>query len=269
MKSKIAKIIAFFAAVFGILGFLLYLNKVEEDVALESNLKNVAVAKMYIPKYAVIKPEMIRIQQVPVKYLQPGAVTSIKELLSQERNKQYVTLVPVMEGEMILSTKISMPGQNTGLSVVIPSGKRAISVPISTDTDVSLIKPGNKIDLISTFADKSVYLLQNLVVLSVGNSIIGELENEGRKSKSVLGSISDMATGGGMNITLAVTPMEALKIAYARGKCDFNVVLRNAVDDTVNKVTPIGNNNLLDEKVKFKDSVEVIRGVDRIKEFFK
>ncbi len=210
---------------------------------------------------------MLKIDQVPSKYLQPKSISSIKELFDKNSKPKFVTLVPIMENEAILSTKLTIPGKETGLAVVIAQGKRAISIPVADDTSVSgLIKPGNRVDLIATFENKSVYLLQNLLVLSVGDKIVGELADKEEGSK---GMLSDMAEGmGGNSITLAVTPKEALKIAFAKDKCTFNLVLRSPIDTTVENVSPVNQGNLLGPVKSTKSSIEIYKGVDSIRESY-
>ncbi len=266
MKKKTAIIIAIFSGILGVFLIMSYISKVEEEAALESNMKNVIVAKEYIPKYSFITPNMVKIIQIPSKYLQPGSISSIKELIDKNNKPKFVTLVPIRRGEVILTTKLTIPGRDTGLSVVIPMDKRAISIPISPETGIEgLIKPGNRVDLIATFENKSVFLLQNLLVLSVGNRIIGEIEKEEKKRGLFPGFGEGMI--GGNNITLAVTPTEALKIAYARDKCNFSIVLRSATDNKIVKVSPITKDNLLERKAKKREEIKIYRGTQSIREF--
>ncbi len=264
MKSKTAIIIAIFSAILGVFLVMSYITSIEEETALDSNIKNVVVAKKNIPQYSLITSDMLKIKQIPSKYLQPKSISSTKELFDKNAKPKFVTLVPIMENESILSTKLTIPGKETGLAVVISQGKRAISIPVADDTSVSgLIKPGNRVDLIATFEDKSAYLLQNLLVLSVGNKIVGELADKEEESGGIL---ADMTEGmGGNSITLAVTPREALKIAFARDKCTFNLVLRSPIDTAVENTPPINQRNLLGP-AKAKSSIEIYKGVESIKE---
>ncbi len=255
MKSKTAIIIAIFSALLGSFLLMSYITKIEEETALDANIKNVVIAKKYITKYTLITSDMLKISQVPVKYMQPGSISSIKELFDKHGKPEFVSVVPIRENESILSTKLATPGRETGLSVVIPSGMRAISIPVEDETSVpGLMKPGNRVDLISNFKDKSVYLLQNLLVLSVGSRIIGAIDKK-EKNKSILSELS-----GGMgdgSITLAVTQKEALKIAYARDKCTFNIVFRNPVDNEIETVGPVNEKNLIGTPDKQRSKIHI------------
>ena len=97
-----------------------------------------------------------------------------------------------------------------------------------------------------------------MLVLSVGDNIIGMLDKK-KKDESILSEMSDRMHGD--SITLAVTPKEALKIAFAGDKCTFNIVFRSTVDTKIEEVSAIGYKNLLGTPIKPKPKVDVYRGV--------
>ncbi len=267
MKSRTAVIISVFIAILFVFLLLGYIAKIEEKAALDKDLKSVVVAKKNITKYSLLTPDMVKVMQMPSKYIQPGSITYVKGLVDEDNNPRFVTLIPIIEDEAITTTKLSLPG-GTGLSMVIPNGQRAITIPVTSGISSSgLIRPGNKIDLIATFDEKSVFFLQDLLILSVGSKIIGEPEVKPSKKKAFLSGLTGGGSGGG-TITVAVTPKQALKISFARGKCLFNIVLRNAADSEQVKETPITKNNLLGGTVKFKksDGIEIYRGLEIFKQ---
>lgn len=267
MKSKTAILIAVISALLGVFFIISYISEIEEKSALDADPKSVLVAKKYIPAYSLVTLDMVRVSQVPSRYLQPGSITSTREIVDKKGNAKFITIVPIMENEVLLSTKFILPSSETGLAVVVPLGQRAISISVNDETSLSgLIKPGNRVDLIGNFEDKSVYLLQNLLVLSVDTRIIGEHEKEGGK-KGFLEKMGEAV--GGSTISLAVTPEQALKISYAKEKCSFNVVLRNMLDSGVEKVGAIDANNLLEIRVKPIGSIKVYKGVESLNEFLK
>lgn len=269
MSKKITIIIALFSALIGVFIILGYITKVEEEASLEANLVPVIVAKKYIPKYSIISPDMVRIEMIPSKYIQPGSLSSIKELVDNKGTPRFVTTVPILEDEIILTTKLSIPGRATGLSVVVPKGKRAIVIPVGeASLSSGLIKPGDRIDLIATFEDKSVILLQNLVVLSVGEKILGESKKV-RERKRGLVDIPISTSGGVQAISLAVTPTEALKISFARDKCSFNIVLRNNLDNEIVKIPPVNRANLIGTPVTPKKEITIYEGDRIIREFLR
>jgi len=263
MKNKITIIIAIFSAILGVFLVMTYITSIEEEVAIDSNVKSVVAAKKNIPQYSLVTPDMLKIVQVPAKYMQPKSIVNIKELLDQNDNPKFVTLVPIMEDEVILLTKLTIPGKETGLAVVIASGQRAISIPVDDATISGLLMPGNRIDLIATFDNKSVYLLQNIMVLSVGDKIVGEVKHENKNKRGMLEEMAE--TMSGTSITLSVKPKEALKIAYAMDKCTFNIVLRSPVDNSVKPIFPVNEANLFGP-VRKKTDIEVIKGADSVRE---
>ncbi|MBN1898529.1 MAG: Flp pilus assembly protein CpaB [Spirochaetes bacterium] len=268
MSKKLSIIIAIFSALIAVFIIMGYITKVEEEAALDANLVTAVVAKKYISKFDLIQKDMVRIEKIPSKYLSPGSIRSTKELFDSQGRAKFITYVPILEDEVITSTKLTVPGGATGLSVVVPKGQRAIVIPVVEDAlSGGLIKPGDKIDLIASFEDKTVILLQNLMILSVGQKILGE-ELEKRKKQGGLDlGLGD--SGSLQSVTLAVTPEEALKISFARDKCRFNVALRNTLDNQIINIGAVNNNNLIGIPVSPKKSITIYEGGESIiKEFF-
>jgi len=255
VKRKNAIFISFFAGLLGLFLIIDYVNQIKEDYAIDSNLKNILIAKKYIPPYSIVTKEMVEISQIPAKYLPPKVITKVKELYYNKK-PHYVNLVPILKNEPILLSKLTILGENTGLAVVVEKGKRAISIPIENSSLSELILPGNKVDLIATFEDKSVYLLQNLLVLAVGKNILGN--NSKKEEKSIL---NDLDSDSENNITLAVLPEEALKIAYTKDKCVFHIVIRSSIDNDKLKINPITHNNLFYPASSKKDKIKIYKGI--------
>lgn len=273
MRNKTAIIIAIFFALLGIFLIRGYIAKLEEQAAIDQNMKSIVVAKVNIPQYALLTPDMVKIVQVPSKYMQPGSFSYVKGLVDENNNPRFVTLVSIAADEAVLTTKLSLPGGAAGLSSVVTPGYRAMTVPVSSGLSSSgLLKPGNRIDLISTFEDKSVFFLQDLLILSVGDNIIGTVPVKDKLGKSLITSFKESIVGESTGtITVAVSPEQALKISYAQGKCDFNVVLRNSRDNDITDLVPITKNNLLNIKVQVKkqEGIEILSGSDIIEQYLK
>ena len=61
-----------------------------------------------------------------------------------------MTLSPINRGEQVLQNKVIKPGPETGLSLQIAPGKRALSLPVDEVRGISrLLKPGDRIDIIT------------------------------------------------------------------------------------------------------------------------
>jgi pilus assembly protein CpaB len=189
---------------------------------------NVLAAKQYIDQGIIIDESMVEEKRVPKAFVQPLAISSVKELINNEGKKAFMTIVPVEKGEQVIKTKLFMLGLETGLSSVIPSGKRAVTLACDRGDTMGILKPGNRVDVIGVFDNEDKTILQNILVLSVGNSFFGTDSLNGITKPAP--ALSEQAEGR-IPVSLAVTPSEAgfLLLAAEKGVIKFS--LRGMGDD--------------------------------------
>ncbi len=123
MKGKPAIIISL---LFGLLAWVfvwLYLTTRERELLEIADQRPVVVAATDILPGTAIEENMIAETQVPLKFLQPGAFSSIRDAVGQ------VPAVPIQEGGQITGT--SMTGVGRSLSTKIPRGRRAVSLAVT------------------------------------------------------------------------------------------------------------------------------------------
>lgn len=237
-----AIIMGLFAAIF----IALYLNSIEVTYKKGSQKVKVLTAKQYVDQGTIIDDSIIEEKLVPKDYIQPKAVSSIKELLNSEGRYIYFAIVPIEKGEQIITTKLSMLGLDTGVSAVIPTDKRAFTLALEKESISGIIKPGNRVDIIcileyedknSQIQEAAITLLQNVLVLSSGNSIIGALKPI-HTSKIDLSKdmMQESADTGSIPITFAVSPYEAELLAVASEKGSIKLSLRPIGDDKINEL---------------------------------
>ncbi len=152
---------------------------------------------------------------------------------------------PILNGEPITPRKIVRGGEGGYLSVVLSPGKRAMSVPVSSDTAVGgFILPGDRVDVLSTHdqpapggaAGKitvSETVLQNIRVLALDQSTAAE-----KDAKSIVATTA----------TLEVGPVEAETLARAKASGAIALALRAYTDlagpsGLAGRQTPQGDTN--------------------------
>ena len=144
-------------------------------------------------------------------------VSSFREVKALEGR---VVRSPVFMGEPILEPKLAPVGTKGGLSSVIQSGKRAISVKVNEVVGVAgFALPGSFVDVMVNVMDNkdkavSKIVLRRILVLAVAQ----EASRDETKPKVVNA------------VTLEVTPDEAEKIDLARSIGTLSLVLRNPLD---------------------------------------
>lgn len=249
-----------------------YLASLEQKYVSQGKMVKVLVAKDYIPHHCILEESMAEPAEVPQKYFQPSALSSFKELVSQQGRPLYMTVVPVMIGEQIVATKLTRLGKSAGLSLIIPEEMRAISLEVDDETGVSkLIKPGDRVDVICTFTyeqkdkvkSKSTLLSQNVLVLAVGKNMLEEFSESG-KEKTPSGEEDNLQT-----VTLALTPEQMLQVSYAKSIGRIQFALRPVGEIKILPVPEVTLGSILKEEsvnairtsAGAGDTTSIIRGI--------
>ena len=260
MKDRKVILIAAVCGVIAVLLIQTFLSNVEKKYKVGAEPVNVLVAKGYIPEGTLLTEYMVEIRRVPRNFLSPGALTDLSQLVNEQGMYVNATLVPILEGEQITSTKLTQPGKETGLSIIIPEGHRAVSVEITDVSGVAkLIKPGDHVDVIGTNefiikykpVIKTFLLFQNVLVLAVDQQIMGtvvvpEKQSEGEgKEAGMLGSSGEDTGERIPTITLALPPQDALKLVHLANSGKVRLALRPIGEKTVVPLKTIESEDLV------------------------
>lgn len=181
--------------------------------------KRVVVAASDIAEMETIDESKLEVIDQPQDFIQPEAVTEPEGAVGQ------VAAVPIKKGEQILQTKLLLPGPDTGLSMEVSPGKRAITIPIDDMRGVSkLLRPGDRIDIVAALdygkggdqRREVRTILQDVVVLATGLNVMNkiprrfELDANGRTINRINLSASTNFT----NITVEANPEDAQRLVY-------------------------------------------------------
>ncbi|MFH1640807.1 MAG: Flp pilus assembly protein CpaB [Candidatus Omnitrophota bacterium] len=250
LQKKFPLIIAIAFGVLAIILLNVYLKQKEADllVKVEKTLRSggtrtsggqtqqigvVLLAQKDIPAQTPITPADLMIKEIPVAYIQPGAVASLDQIIGQ------ISSVPISAGEQILSTKIAPPGKiSKTLSGITPEGKRAITTTIADFSSIAgLITPGDHVDVSAYITSppggsligieeagrpQLVSLFQDVIVLAVGGDF-GSMTAKKESAKAT----GTSATG---TVTLALNPQEAALLTFVQEHGKIKLVLRSLDD---------------------------------------
>lgn len=232
MRSPGAKFWTILTVAVGILtGVLVYtylsaLQAAKDD----SSMVNVVVARVRIPRDTKISPEMIRVSQIPSKYVHPMAVNDPQDVVDRYATQEF------WPGEPILKGQVASEKAANELPYKIPSGKRAITIAVNSVTGVAgHIKPGHYVDVLVSYQvserveDVRVStVLQKVLVLAVGSDL---QKKEGIQQAET--------------VTLAVRPEEAQMLFMAESVGRIKLVLRPAGEDGELRLPTIDRRSLL------------------------
>jgi pilus assembly protein CpaB len=197
----------------------------------------VVVAAVDIELGSRVNAQMLSTVDWPSGSMPSGAFKDIKSL------EDRVVKVGVLRGEAILEGKLAPVGTQGGLSAVIASGKRAMTVRVNDVVGVAgFALPGNYVDvMVNAQQDKgkgeqvsqiSKTVLEKVLVLAVAQ----EANRDDTKPKVVSA------------VTLELSLEDSEKLDLARSVGTLSLVLRNQMDKTTVATGGITKGQLFGEK---------------------
>jgi len=215
-----------------------------------TRMAQVYVARRTIEQGTLLNRDAVAVIQVPAQYLQPTAIGPDKEIFAEDGSSAFVTAAPISRGEHIMMSKLMDLGYKSGLSVVIPSEKRAIAITVN-EPIIQYIQTGDYVDLAIV---ASLYrrgerdarlrvlpLLENIQILAKGRDVFGLIQSSGRDQRAGLDSaiVGDRRGANDNVIAVAVNPTEIALIALAQQQGEILVLLRAMGDFGELKLSPL------------------------------
>jgi pilus assembly protein CpaB len=241
----------------------------------ETPTANVVVAAADLQLGAELKSGDLRTVPWPAGAVPQGSFSNPEELVGRG------LIMPVVQNEPFLPSKLASKEAGAGLPPVISPGFRALSVRVNDVIGVAgYVLPGTRVDVVATVNPTqqatdvtSKVILTNVLVLASGTKI--ERDVEGNKPIAVT------------VVTLLVNPAEAERLTLASTEGKIQLALRNPMDQTAPQTTGIrpaaligsgisapvrrvaANNSaprVVDVKPAPLPTVEIIRGDKRAQE---
>jgi len=227
MRNKRALLIALLLGGLAVLLMYVYTQKKINNIVGKYEPKKVVIAAKPIYQNTIIDESMLEYQLIPKPFVEPEAI------LSFERATNYVSAINMLPGEQITNQKLI--GMENRPAAAITGRKRAFTLSINEITGVGgHIRPGNFIDIVGIFktVDKktgfannaeAVTVMQNVKVLSVGRYYM--LESVPIPGKTKTQKRPDKINFS--NVTVEVTPRQAMKLALAQELGTISLTLRS------------------------------------------
>lgn len=224
MRSRM--IILAVAVVLGILAAFFgarYLSSARADITAEAEPVRVLVAAKDVPAGTaaddLIRQEFVKEMKVPRRYVTDGAISSVASIEGK------VLAVQLTKGEQLTAARFKL-AEEVGLSYSLPEGQVAISVPDNPSRGVSgFISPGDYVMVISSFDPGTLEeavtktLIKKARVLATGtetSQTVSPSAAPREKQGSLLQSSSSGSSGTIQTLTLAVSPTDAERLAFAQ-----------------------------------------------------
>jgi pilus assembly protein CpaB len=174
-------------------------------------------------------------EDVPLKFAEPNALGDLKSASGR------ITMIPVRAGSQITASIARLPSQEKGLSGVIPVGRRAFSVGLNQAEGVAgLLRPNDSVDVLATFdlgSEASVRrttftVVQDAQVLAVDKTLASdpEVPNKDASRGGIFAGAGQSKAGNDLMVTLAVSPSDAQKLAFAQSSGAISLALKSIVE---------------------------------------
>lgn len=248
LKQRIPVILAVLAGLAAVILTTTYLQKREKALFELESKKEIVIAIKDISKRTVLTKAHLLLEEVPQKFIQPDALTSLEDGVGM------ITITSLSAGTQIVSSSLAFVSAETGLAVKIPLGKRGFIIPVNNPGLKGLMLPGDYVDILCTFKvvdtktqreqELTITALQYILLLAMDKDM-GEVTEEKKKKKS---GETTVRTTGMLNVSLAVDPYEAQVLALMKKKGVLNLILRPVEDDTIVKLPVLNIKSLLKRK---------------------
>ena len=192
----------------------------------KGDTKDLVVANTDMPVGSTIKPADLHVVKWPADNYPKGGFGKIEDVVDR------AVVSNVLAAEPLVSGRLSEKNAGVGLSSVIPTGMRAVSVRVNDVIGVSgFLYPGTRVDVLITgqppnseaAGRMTTTVLQNILVISAGTKI--QPDSRGQPENVPV-------------VTLLVTPEQAEILTLSTREGAIQLVLRNPTDDKVQK--PMG-----------------------------
>lgn len=198
-----------------------YVRQREEEARrTRMEVQPVVVATSDIPIGTRLNAKLVAIREWPKAGIPQAAVSTPEAVLGRLVKGEIARDEPILDHRLFPKDLSGAPGI---MSVIVPSGKRAMAVGVNEVIGVSgFILPKDRVDVIATKTGQGTgkpteTILRNIEVLAVGK----RLEQEGKQNIEV------------PTVTMAVTPEQAERLARALQEGKIHIALRSIMDAQV------------------------------------
>jgi len=215
-------VILVLATVLGLFTSYLVYQSVKTARGQQAETEEIVVAAANMNVGEVLTSQHIKLAQWPKSMIPAGSVREAKAAEGR------IAKASIVAGEPILDAKLAPAGQAELMPVLVPTGKRAVTIKVDEAAQKSgFVVPNSRVDVVVTMARKigeskeSRIVLQDVLVLASDQTV------EMKDNKPVT-----MTT-----VTMAISPEEAERLALAQNEGRVTLALRN-MQDTARATTP-------------------------------
>lgn len=197
---------------------LVYLRRVEQDASGGRKVQ-VVVALETIPRGTPITPAMLGTRDLPVAYVDDRVVRSAeKEKLIGLRA---TSTIPIQQS-LVWNDVMAVKDDQRALSALVQPGNRATPIRVQITDVLTLVHPGDFIDILCVCGDakETTVLLQRVLVLATGTETSSVTNGKEAPQRATV-------------LTVSASLQESQLLAVAMEKGKLNAIVRNPNDQRI------------------------------------
>ena len=203
------------ATMMGLITSYVVYKAVTTSKAQAAQTEQIVVAGVSVGLGEALTPQHVKMAPWPKAALPPGFLRSAKEAEGRLAKASMVV------GEPVLDSKLAPPGQGGLMPVLIPAGKRAVTIKVDEAVQRSgFVVPNSRVDVLVTMARKAGENRETRIVLQDVIVLASDQIVEMKDNKPVT-----MTTA-----TMALSPEETERLALAQNEGKVTLALRNLND---------------------------------------
>lgn len=216
MQRRRVLIAMVLAITMGLVSSYLVYQAVKSAQGGQGEVEQIAVAAANISVGEALSAQHIKMADWPRATIPAGTVRSTKDAEGR------VARVSMVAGEPLLEAKLAPAGQGGLMPVLVPAGKRAVTIKVDEAIQKSgFVVPNSRVDVLVTMARQAGQSRESRIVLQDVMVLASDQTVEMKDNKPVT-----MTT-----VTMAVSPQEAERLALAQNEGKVTLALRNLQDN--------------------------------------
>jgi len=166
----------------------------------------------------VLKPKDARAVLFPVDAVPEEAFTSVEDLFGNEDSKPRAIVRTMEPGELIMQTKVTKFGEDSGVASRLKKGLRAYTINVDVTTGVSgFLQPGDRVDVYFSGQGVTKLLLEGVEIIA-----IDQIDNKDTSRPTIA-----------RTVTVEVKPITVATLAQARATGRLSLSLRGTEEQEV------------------------------------
>ncbi len=196
------------------------------------------------------KKDVLRVQW-PKAAMPDGMFTTVEEIFPVGDDRRRIVLRAMERGEVLISAKLTKPGEDAGINSRLERGQRAFALKVDVASGVSgFLRPGDRVD---------IYWTGSYGTRGSGTGEFTKLIEANVQLIAIDQTASEELDGASVarTVTVAASSQQVAAFAQAQSTGSLSLALVGAEDDTVASAIEVNQKSLLGIVDEVQEIVEI------------